>query len=53
MEDVQNKQAGRGWYGNSKGHRKAGEKGGKKTAERGPEYFREIGRIGGLIRAKV
>jgi general stress protein YciG len=39
---------GRGWFGDSEGHAEAGKKGGDKVAaERGPEFYEEIGEKGG------
>ena len=38
----------RGWHGNSRGHARAGRRGGTTTAkEYGPVFYSEIGRIGG------
>lgn len=39
---------GKGWHGDPEGHARAGRKGGEKVAaERGSEFFSEIGRKGG------
>lgn len=44
---------GRGWHGNSEGHKKAGKKGGTITSERhGTEFYKKIGRAGGKSRAE-
>lgn len=44
------KNKGRGWHGNSKGHAKAGRKGGKTTAkEHGKRFYEKIGRKGGKV----
>lgn len=43
-----NKQRGRGFFGNSEQHAKAGRKGGEATAKaHGPEFYSEIGSLGG------
>jgi len=43
-----NSNSGRGWHGDSEGHAKAGKKGGQKVAaERGEEFYEEIGSQGG------
>ncbi len=39
---------GRGWHGDSDGHRRAGQEGGQATARKyGPNFYEEIGRKGG------
>jgi general stress protein YciG len=39
---------GRGFFGNSEAHARAGRKGGQATAKsRGPEFYSEIGSLGG------
>lgn len=43
-----NNKEGRGWHGDSEGHREAGRQGGEATAQKyGPEFYEEIGRKGG------
>jgi general stress protein YciG len=40
--------SGRGWHGNSEGHRMAGRKGGQATAQlHGPAFYETIGEKGG------
>ena len=42
---------GRGWRGDTEGHRKAGEKGGNTTYdEYGAVFYQQIGRLGGQSR---
>lgn len=44
---------GRGWYGDSEGHARAGRKGGEATAsQRGQSFYSEIGRKGGKSSSK-
>ena len=43
---VRNSGCGRGWHGDSEGHRFAGKKGGAKTSQN-REHMAEIGRRGG------
>ncbi len=44
MADQDNQNRGQGWYGDSEGHAKAGQKGGQKTAQtHDSEFFSEIG----------
>lgn len=39
---------GRGWHGNSQGHRAAGKAGGQKTSEtHGRDFYKKIGKKGG------
>lgn len=39
---------GRGWHGDSAGHRKAGTAGGRKTSQtHGRDFYQKIGRKGG------
>lgn len=41
---------GRGWHGDSEGHRRAGRRGGESTAaEYGSEFYQEIGSLGGRV----
>ncbi|HUC20963.1 MAG TPA: KGG domain-containing protein [Candidatus Polarisedimenticolaceae bacterium] len=43
-QDNQNDNKGQGWYGDSAGHAKAGQKGGQKTAEtHDSDFYSEIG----------
>lgn len=45
-----NQNKGRGWHGDSDGHRRAGRKGGQKTAaEYGQEFYHIIGSKGGRV----
>lgn len=47
-EDLASK--GRGWHGDSDGHRLAGSKGGQATLEEmGSEFYSEIGKTGGRV----
>ncbi len=47
-EEKQSK--GRGWHGDSDGHRLAGSKGGQATLEEmGAEFYSEIGKSGGRV----
>lgn len=42
---------GRGWHGNSEGHRKAGQLGGQQVSKN-RKHMSEIGRLGGMKVAK-
>lgn len=47
------KKPGRGWHGNSEGHKKAGQRGGKarkKQLKNSGQSYAEIGRMGGNAR---